>query len=76
MEAAKLKATVCAAGDAARALEGDWIAKPFRNWCRDAGISVSHGYNLAAQGRLKITHLGNRALMTRAESDRVLREGV
>ncbi len=56
--------------------DDDWIAKPFRKWCRDAGISVSHGYNLAAHGKIKITHLGNRALMTRAESDRVLRGGV
>jgi hypothetical protein len=54
----------------------DWLAKPFREWCRGVGISPSHGYALIAEGRIKITKIGNRTLITRAESDRVLKEGV
>lgn len=53
----------------------DWMAMPFRDWCRKVGISPSHAYALAAEGKLKITKLGNRSLITRAENDRVLSGG-
>lgn len=48
----------------------DWIAIPFRRWCKLAGISCSHGYAEAAAGLLKITKSGNKSLITRDESDR------
>lgn len=54
----------------------DWLAMPFRGWCRKVGISPSHAYSLAAEGKIKITKIGNRSIMTRAENDRVLAEGV
>lgn len=54
-------------------LPADWIATPFRRWCKLAGISFSHGYALAAEGRLHLTKAGNRTLVTRAESDRFLK---
>ncbi len=57
------------------AAPADWMAMPFRDWCRKVGISPSHAYALAADGKLKITKLGNRSLITRAENDRVLAEG-
>lgn len=58
-----------------RKAPADWMAMPFRDWCRKAGISPSHAYALAAKGELKITKLGNRSLITRAESERVLPGG-
>ncbi len=53
-----------------------WLAMPFRDWCRKVGISPSHAYALAAAGKIKITKLGNRSVITRHENDRVLGEGV
>ncbi|CAJ0854198.1 hypothetical protein AMST5_00716 [freshwater sediment metagenome] len=53
----------------------DWIAMPFRKWCRLAGISISHGYDLASEGKLRITKAGNKSLIARPESDRFLSEG-
>lgn len=55
-----------------KTLPADWIATPFRKWCRTIGISCSHGYALAAEGHLRLTKAGNRTLITRVESDRFL----
>lgn len=51
-------------------LPKDWIATPFRRWCKLAGISYSHAYSLVAAGHLEITKSRNRSLITRVESDR------
>lgn len=53
-------------------LPQDWIATPFRHWCKLVGISCSHAYAEAAAGHLKITKSGNRSLITHIESDRYL----
>lgn len=52
----------------------DWVAMPLRSWCRKVGISPSHAYMLAAGGKLKITKVGCRSLITRTENNRILGE--
>lgn len=56
-------------------VSSEWLAMPFRDWCKRVGISISHGYDLAAEGKLKITKAGNKSLIVRPESDRFLSEG-
>jgi hypothetical protein len=53
-----------------------WLAMPFRDWCRKVGISYSHAYAMAAAGKIKITKLGSRSVITRDENNRVLAEGI
>jgi hypothetical protein len=54
----------------------EWEAMPFRRCCREkAQISPSHDYSLVKKGRIKLTHLGKRSLITRIESDRIFEEG-
>lgn len=59
-----------------KALPHDWIATPFRHWCKIVGISPSHAYAMAASGKLKITKFGNRSLITRVESDRYFNQEI
>ena len=61
---------------APKELPSDWLAMPFRDWCLKAGISVSHGYSMVAQGKLKLTKFGNRSMIIRAEHERVSSEGI
>lgn len=52
------------------------LAFPFRAWCRRVGVSPSCAYEWARRGKLQITKFGKRSLITKAESERVLREGL
>jgi len=50
-------------------------AHPMRDGCAMLGISVATAYRLAAAGKLKITKIGGRSVLSDEEITRVAREG-
>ena len=52
------------------------LAYQFRPWCKMIGISPSTGYSLVRRGRIRLTKIGKRSVVTAAESARILAEGV
>jgi predicted site-specific integrase-resolvase len=52
------------------------LATPFQEWCRSVGISPASGYKYAKQGKINLTRIGGRTLITSEESARVLADGI
>lgn len=50
-------------------------AYSMREGCAMLGISVATGYRRAAEGKLKITKIGSRSVLSDEEITRIAREG-
>lgn len=50
-------------------------AYSMRDGCKALNISVATGYRLAAAGKLKITKIGSRSVLSDEEITRIAREG-